>query len=129
MDGSRRWRLLAAACVALSASCSSAPAAPTGPTADPSGSTATAERSLRSLVRPKLSTAGDHTCGLRRDGRVLCWGANGEGELGDGTANDSALPVAVVQLPRAVDIAAGGIHTCAVDRAGTVWCWGANGNG
>jgi len=129
MDCSRRWRLLAAACAALTASCSSAPTARTGPTADPSGSTATAERSPGSLVRPKLSTAGDHTCGLRRDGQVLCWGANGEGELGDGTTNDSASPVAVAQLPRAVDVSAGGIHTCAVDGAGTVWCWGSNTTG
>jgi alpha-tubulin suppressor-like RCC1 family protein len=71
------------------------------------------------------SGGGKHTCALRA-GKVLCWGANGSGQLG-------ADPAALVQRPNAVEVAgiadataigaADGI-TCAVRAGGTVWCWG-----
>ena len=49
---------------------------------------------------------------------MACWGANGYGQLGDGTTTDSAVPVAVTGLPPAVAIAAGYNHTCAVHADG-----------
>jgi hypothetical protein len=36
-----------------------------------------------------------HTCGIGTDGFAYCWGANGSGELGNGTTQDSAVPVKV----------------------------------
>jgi alpha-tubulin suppressor-like RCC1 family protein len=38
---------------------------------------------------------GDHTCGLTTDGTAYCWGANVEGELGEGSTNPSTVPVRV----------------------------------
>ncbi len=38
---------------------------------------------------------GGHTCALRRDGAVLCWGKNDLGQLGDGTTMTRAAPVTV----------------------------------
>ncbi len=38
---------------------------------------------------------GGHTCALRRDGSVVCWGKNDVGQLGDGTTMTRAAPVAV----------------------------------
>lgn len=48
----------------------------------------------------ELSTSAfsDHTCALRRNGDVLCWGDNHYGQLGDGTVEDRAVPVKVVGL-------------------------------
>ena len=60
---------------------------------------------------------------------MTCWGANGYGQLGDGTTTDSPLPVAVAALPPAVAIAAGYNHTCAVLASGEARCWGWNAAG
>ena len=38
-----------------------------------------------------------HSCGVTPDGRAYCWGANGFGQLGNGTVVQSLVPVAVVQ--------------------------------
>ncbi|MCA1683700.1 MAG: hypothetical protein LC708_01010, partial [Actinobacteria bacterium] len=41
-----------------------------------------------------------HTCGLRPDGAAYCWGNDGYGQLGDGTADpDNPTPAPVVGLP------------------------------
>ena len=72
-------------------------------------------------------TAGDfHTCALRADGTVRCWGDNAVGQLGDGSTTDRLVPVAVSGLTNAVAVSAGGGHTCAVRVDGAVFCWGSN---
>lgn len=75
--------------------------------------------------------AGDgHTCALRDDGAVLCWGRNGYGELGDGTTTRRTLPVFALGLGGpAVAVAAGSWHTCALRADGVVRCFGQNGLG
>jgi alpha-tubulin suppressor-like RCC1 family protein len=71
----------------------------------------------------------------------MCWGQDGNGQIGNGTTGSPQLtPTSVINLPQ-IDasfwngIAAGGHHTCALMRyqlgnllgdAATVMCWGAN---
>ena len=45
-----------------------------------------------------LSSGGDHTC-VRRDlGRLLCWGYNANGQVGNGSTDDAPVPVVVTAI-------------------------------
>jgi len=73
-----------------------------------------------------ISSHFDHTCAITRAGDALCWGANGNGQLGDGSTSHSAVPVAVTGLAGIVQIDAGVDHTCAITDGGAAHCWGKN---
>ena len=69
-------------------------------------------------LRPDLMAAGeDHSCAIKDDGTVRCWGKGANGRLGYGNTNNKLSPTATSSLGTgrtAVDITAGGDHTCAV---------------
>jgi uncharacterized repeat protein (TIGR01451 family) len=69
-----------------------------------------------------------HTCAIKPEGGVKCWGNNDFGQLGDGTNISSNVPVDVVGLTGSTTIVAGGNHTCVLS-GGSVWCWGQNSQG
>ncbi|MCL2824408.1 MAG: hypothetical protein FWD57_10475, partial [Polyangiaceae bacterium] len=74
-----------------------------------------------------ITTNTYHACALKSDGTVMCWGANGYGQLGDGTTTEQSKPVRVQGLPSGITaVATGAFHTCAVDSARKVMCWGSN---
>ncbi|MEZ5102370.1 MAG: hypothetical protein R3C15_21725 [Thermoleophilia bacterium] len=75
----------------------------------------------------QVSAGGNHTCALAAGGRVLCWGSDDEGQLGDDAVlRDRRTPVDVVLPPggRATGIASGEHHACALLRGGSAICWG-----
>src|SRR5262245_12068955 len=69
-----------------------------------------------SEVLVQLSAGYGHTCGVRPDGTLLCWGENGSGQ---------ATPPAIT----AQQVSAGLLHSCAVKTDGTLACWGGNAYG
>ncbi|MBI5489371.1 MAG: hypothetical protein HY905_18710 [Deltaproteobacteria bacterium] len=73
---------------------------------------------------PQLGAGAMHTCYLHPDGRVLCWGSNTFGNLGDGTDIDRYSPVAVRGLDDAVLLAVDATGACARRAGGDVLCWG-----
>jgi hypothetical protein len=76
----------------------------------------------------ELAGGGDlagqsHVCG-RADTMVWCWGSNGRGQLGNGTTDDSEVPVPVSGGHDFVSLRAGHDGACGVTRKLGVWCWG-----
>ncbi|MBX3701291.1 MAG: hypothetical protein KF903_09865 [Dokdonella sp.] len=76
-----------------------------------------------------IAAASDHACAIV-SGNVMCWGRNNSSDvLGNGSTNNSKIPVAVVGLPAGVTAIAMGLsHTCALANGG-VKCWGEKGSG
>jgi len=63
----------------------------------PGASSATPVKVSGGIEFQSLSAGQMHTCGIETGtGAVGCWGANWAGQLGDGTTEDSDVPVAVV---------------------------------
>lgn len=72
-----------------------------------------------------VAAGSDHTCVLDGvPGAIHCFGRGDPGQLGDGAAFGSALPV-TVEGADWVAVAAGGAHTCGIRTDGSLWCWGA----
>ncbi len=72
----------------------------------------------------ELASTRTHVCGRTLDERVLCWGRNVYGQLGDGgsLSRDHADPVK--GLTGASDISVAEDFSCALTRDGRVMCWG-----
>jgi len=78
-----------------------------------------------------IATGQYHSLAIGSDGKLYAWGNNFYGELGDGTTNDSYIPVAV-NLPAGVTaraVAAGSDHGLAIGSDGKLYAWGFNGYG
>jgi len=79
---------------------------------------------------PGMAAAGwFHNLAAKTDGTVWAWGRNNFGQLGNGTTNQSNVPVQVTNLSGAVGVAGGAYHSVALKSDGTVWAWGYNGSG
>lgn len=77
----------------------------------------------------QLSSGYTHVAGLTDDGRVLSFGNNFSGQVGDGTfgiENFRFSPTAAETEMRFASVGAGNDHTCALTGGGNVWCWGRN---
>ncbi|MDH3730798.1 MAG: RCC1 repeat-containing protein, partial [Acidimicrobiia bacterium] len=76
-----------------------------------------------------------HSCALKSDSTVWCWGLNDKGQLGDNSTTQSLVPVQVVGaggvgvLSGVIDVVGGEGHSCAALSDGTAWCWGLNDKG
>lgn len=77
-------------------------------------------------IQPGLSIGSNEVCGVKPDGRVLCFGENLGGRLGIGStrANASDSETHVLGISDAVQVATGLGRSCALRRDGSVACWG-----
>ncbi|MDB4883321.1 MAG: bnr repeat-containing protein [Gemmatimonadetes bacterium] len=82
-----------------------------------------------------VAVGGAHSCGVRIDGRLYCWGSNASGQLGvveargqcsRGPRTCEASPRAVATADRFTQVSAGERHSCAVTVGGELRCWGEN---
>jgi alpha-tubulin suppressor-like RCC1 family protein len=72
-----------------------------------------------------------HALAVRTDGTVWAWGFNGNGQLGNGTTDNQAMPVPeqVQGASGGVAVAGGYLHSLALRPDGTFWAWGSNADG
>jgi alpha-tubulin suppressor-like RCC1 family protein len=73
-----------------------------------------------------VEAGAQHTCLIKTDGSLWCWGNNYYGRVGDGTATERHLPVAVMNMDDEVTGAGGGRRSTCGIRAGLLYCWGYN---
>ena len=77
--------------------------------------------------------AGDfHSLAVTSDGGVLAWGANNDGQLGDGSSTTFSTTPVAVDLPaatRVTAVAAGFNQSLALTSDGSVLAWGLNNDG
>jgi len=82
-----------------------------------------------------------NTCGITTSGVLYCWGYNGAGELGIGSATGpevcyadepdyaepcSTVPVAVSGGLKFAVVSVADYYTCGMTSGGAAYCWGAN---
>jgi alpha-tubulin suppressor-like RCC1 family protein len=65
----------------------------------------------------------------RPAGRLLAWGSNDSGQLGNDSFTDSDVPVPVTGLNSVYEVAGGANSAYALRSDGTVWAWGSNSYG
>ena len=77
-----------------------------------------------------LEAATSYTCATSTDDWAFCWGANGRGQLGNGTTGGSyPTPAAVGGGRKFAQVAAYMDRTCALTPDGDAFCWGFNDDG
>ena len=68
-----------------------------------------------------------HTCGLRDDGELWCWGDEASAQLGSARGDDPVpTPRQAQPSRRFASLTCGAAHTCAQEVSGELSCWGAN---
>ena len=83
-----------------------------------------------STAATAVSAGYGHVLSLQNDTSVWAWGSNSNGQLGNGTTTNSAVPVQVTGLSSMIAIAAGNDFSLAMRNTDlTVWAWGINSNG
>ena len=85
----------------------------------PEATTVASPAQSSSIPFVQVSAGPFHTCGLRADGTIACWGAHGDEErLTESTGLLDSPPGSFSQID------AGHHHSCAIRQDGAVKCWG-----
>lgn len=78
------------------------------------------------LTFQAVAAGASFTCGLTTVGAAYCWGADNQGQLGNGAAGPDSVPHAVSGGLTFTRLTAGLFHACAVAADSTAYCWGGN---
>jgi len=77
----------------------------------------------------QISVGWGHTVALKTDGTIWSWGANTDGQLGDGTNTDRSTPAQIGNSNNWKAVAAGFTSTFALSMDGSLWACGGNSSG
>jgi alpha-tubulin suppressor-like RCC1 family protein len=87
---------------------------------------------VKNLTGVTAITAGATFACAIESGSAQCWGTNSIGQLGNGSTDNSAIPVPVFGLAggvAAISASKYGDHVCAIQPSSAVQCWGFNFDG
>lgn len=74
----------------------------------------------------EVSIFGHSICGVTTNQKMMCWGENRFGAVGDGSLADQHTPTEIGDEQSWANVSAGNGHACGIDAAGDLWCWGSN---
>ncbi len=74
----------------------------------------------------KIFSGDGFYAGIRLNGTLWMWGANGHGQLGDGTTTTRASPVQIGGTQAWTSVSFGQAHTMAIRADGALFAWGKN---
>ena len=74
----------------------------------------------------EVALGSGHSCARRGNGEANCWGANSDGQVGDGTTVPRSEPQPAVGLVDALMLDLGRDHSCGLRAGGQLVCWGDN---
>ena len=75
----------------------------------------------------QVEVGSDHSCALKKSGKVMCWGTNVHHEMGPGVPGQRSLtPIEVADVRDAAALTVGLSHACILRNDATAFCWGAN---
>ncbi len=102
-----------------------------GPVGNGTTETATAPIEITSLNSDvaQIATGKWHTCAVKTDGTLWCWGYNILGQLGVPSAGQYSTEPIQVGLDGVIRVYAGAMYSCALTTDRLVWCWGSNHSG
>ncbi|MGI6393414.1 MAG: RCC1 domain-containing protein [bacterium] len=76
----------------------------------------------------QISTGADHTCGIKADKHIYCWGLNNEEQLGyentDLTKQGTVTPTKLDENEWNFVNASGFYSTCGLNKDNLLFCWG-----
>lgn len=78
-----------------------------------------------------LGVGQQFACAVNTGGALRCWGANQDGQLGDGSTTNRAVPTAANddEFTDYTEVVGGGTHACGLRAGGELRCWGRNQRG
>jgi alpha-tubulin suppressor-like RCC1 family protein len=85
---------------------------------------ATPQRVLTASKFSAVTTSLYSTCGITLDKRILCWGMNSSGQLGDSTFTSRATPAPIRSSDTFESVSATWSAVCALNTAKRIVCWG-----
>ena len=77
-----------------------------------------------SIENQRLSLGGYHSGYIDDNGSLYTWGYNMSGQLGNGTREDSSVPIKIMDNVKAVSL--GYNHSAALTKDGSLYMWGGN---
>lgn len=73
-----------------------------------------------------VSAGRERSFAIDSDGGLWAWGANDQGQLGDGTTSLKAVPEQIMKTQTFTDVRSTASHTLALETGGAIWAWGDN---